>query len=93
MDNSEILTKLQPVFQEVFDEDDLIVTPQMTADDVDEWDSLSNVRLMISIEVEFGIKVKASEVANLAHVGLLVDLISKKLNQICFVSKKFEILF
>jgi acyl carrier protein len=82
MDNSEILTKLQPVFQEVFDEDDLIVTPQMTADDVDEWDSLSNVRLMISIEVEFGIKVKASEVANLSHVGLLVDLISKKLNQI-----------
>ena len=82
MDNSEILTKLQPVLQEVFDEDDLIVTPQMTADDVDEWDSLSNVRLMISIEVEFGIKVKASEVANLSHVGLLVDLISKKLNQI-----------
>ena len=82
MDNSEILTKLQPVFQEVFDEDDLLVTPQMTADDVDEWDSLSNVRLMISIEVEFGIKVKASEVANLSHVGLLVDLISKKLNQI-----------
>ncbi len=82
MDNSEILTKLQPVFQEVFDEDDLIVTPEMTADDIDEWDSLSNVRLMISIEVEFGIKVKASEVANLSHVGLLVDLISKKLNQI-----------
>jgi acyl carrier protein len=82
MDHSEILTKLQPVFQEVFDEDDLIVTPEMTADDVDEWDSLSNVRLMISIEVEFGIKVKASEVANLSHVGLLVDLISKKLNQI-----------
>jgi len=82
MDNSEILTKLQPVFQEVFDEDDLIVTPEMTADDIDEWDSLSNVRLMISIEVEFGIKVKASEVANLSHVELLVDLISKKLNQI-----------
>ena len=82
MDNSEILTKLQPVFQEVFDEDDLIVTPQMSADDIDEWDSLSNVRLMISIEVEFGIKVKATEVANLSHVGLLVDLISKKLNQI-----------
>ena len=80
MDNSEILTKLQPVFQEVFDEDDLIVTPQMTADDVDEWDSLSNVRLMISIEEEFGIKVNASEVANLSHVGLLIDLISKKLN-------------
>ena len=82
MDNSEILTRLQPVFQEVFDEDDLIVTPQMTADDVDEWDSLSNVRLMISIEIAFGIKVKASEVANLSHVALLVDLISKKLNQI-----------
>jgi len=78
MDSSIVLSRLTPIFQEVFDDEDLFVTNEMSADDVDEWDSLSNVRLMISIEEEFGIKLKASEVTNLSNVAILVELILKK---------------
>lgn len=78
MDSSIVLSRLTPIFQEVFDDEDLLVTNEMSADDVDEWDSLSNVRLMISIEEEFDIKLKASEVTNLSNVAILVELILKK---------------
>ena len=78
MDSSIVLSRLTPIFQEVFDDEDLFVTNEMSADDVDEWDSLSNVRLMISIEEEFDIKLKASEVTNLSNVAILVELILKK---------------
>ena len=78
MDSSIVLSRLTPILQEVFDDEDLVVTNEMSADDVDEWDSLSNVRLMIAIEEEFDIKLKASEVTNLSHVAILVELILKK---------------
>lgn len=76
---SETLDKLNDVFQDVFDDDDITVTRETTADDVDAWDSLMHVSLMLNIEKAFGIRFATSEVAALKDIGALVDLIDSKL--------------
>jgi acyl carrier protein len=48
MTDSEILAKLTPVFRDVFDDDRIVLRPEMSARDVDRWDSVANIRLMVS---------------------------------------------
>ncbi|MDP1602863.1 MAG: acyl carrier protein, partial [Legionella sp.] len=48
--------ELLPIFRDIFDRDDLVLTPSLAAEDVDEWDSLSNIRLFVAIEQAFGIR-------------------------------------
>jgi len=79
MNNAEILEKLSGVFHEVFD-DTIDVNPELTANDVDEWDSLTHIRLMLSVERAFQIKFAASEIGKLKNVGELIQLIGKKLS-------------
>jgi acyl carrier protein len=79
MTDDEILARLTPVFQDVFDDDDIVPHPEMVAGDVSEWDSLSHIRLIISIEKAFQVKFTAAEVGALSKVGDVVTLISKKL--------------
>jgi acyl carrier protein len=74
-----IYEKLAPVFQDVFDLDDLVLTPQLTADQVEGWDSLGHVRLMVAIEKAFGISLSTSEITGLANVGELAAVVSRKL--------------
>ena len=76
----EILERLTPVFHKVFDNDAIVLTPELTADDVDEWDSMSHINLMIAIELEFGIEFRQSEIQSFANVGELVATIEKKLS-------------
>lgn len=78
MDQTQIYTKLATVFREVFDEDDLELQPETTADDVDGWDSLSHIRLVLAVSKAFGIKFSASEIGGLKNVGEFVELIRKK---------------
>jgi acyl carrier protein len=59
MEKAEVYSKLTGVFRDVFDEDDLAVTPQTTADDVDGWDSLSHIRLVLAVSKAFGVKFSA----------------------------------
>ena len=75
MTDSEIFSRLTDIFHDVFDDDDIELTPDMTADDVDEWDSLSHIRLIVAAEREFGVSFSSSEVANLENVGQFVALI------------------
>ncbi|MDB5982533.1 MAG: acyl carrier protein [Pseudomonas sp.] len=75
-----IYSRLTEIFQDVFDEDDLVIAPDMTADDVSGWDSLSHVRLILTVSKSFGIKFSASEVASFKNVGELATAISKKSN-------------
>lgn len=75
----EMIDRLQALFITVFDNDSIRVTPQLTADDVDEWDSLSHINLMIAIELEFGIEFDPSEIQTFANVGELMASIEKKL--------------
>ncbi|MGY8667484.1 acyl carrier protein [Bradyrhizobium sp. UFLA05-109] len=78
MDQAQIYSKLTTVFREVFDEDDLGLEPETTADDVDGWDSLSHIRLVLAVSKAFGIKFSASEIGSLKNVGEFVELIGKK---------------
>lgn len=78
MDNQTHYATLTTVFHDVFDDDSIVVTPELTADDVDEWDSLRHIRLVAAIEKRFGLSFSAAEVGRLKNVGQLVSLIEAK---------------
>jgi len=78
MNTDAIYTQLTGLFHDVFDDETIQVTPTLTADDVDEWDSLSHIRLVLAIEKKFGLKFSAAEVGRLKNVGEFVALIQAK---------------
>ena len=73
-----IYEKLTEIFQDIFDNDDVIATPVLTAHDVEEWDSLSHIRVIVTIEEEFDIKFSVSEIVELNNVAEMVALIESK---------------
>jgi acyl carrier protein len=75
MDEPQVYARLAEIFQDVFDEDSIQVTPELSAKDVDGWDSLAHIRLILTIERVFKIKFSTSEIGKLANVGDLVALI------------------
>jgi len=77
MTRTEIYKKLTEVFQEVFDEEDLSISEDTTAADIEEWDSLTHITLLVSVEEEFGIKFNMKAVQELKNVGAMVDLIEQ----------------
>lgn len=78
-EDQHLYQRLTPIFRDVFDNDDIVPSPEMTADDVDGWDSLNHLRLIVSIEVEFGIKFPTADIAELRNVGELVSLLKTRL--------------
>ncbi len=72
------MDKLILIFKEIFDNKNLVIDSTTTADDVDGWDSLANIRLIIAIEKAFAIRFLAKELSELENVGQLHQLISKK---------------
>ena len=72
------LERLNTVFCEVFDDSELRISPQMTASDVDGWDSLSHINLILAVESEFGIRFSQKELLSLKYVGDLVNSIEDK---------------
>jgi acyl carrier protein len=81
MEQSEIITRLNPVFRETFDDDSIEISPEMVAADVDQWDSLNNIRLMVRIEEIFGITFDTPELTGLTNVGELIKTIAGKLGR------------
>ena len=77
MQLSDVYSKLQEVFDEVF-LDKVVVTPELTAKDVPEWDSLLHVSLVLAIEQAFGIRFRVGEVEGAKNVGELAELIEKR---------------
>lgn len=78
MDEAQIYTRLTSVFHDVFDEDSIVVTPELAAKDVDDWDSLTHIRLILTVEKEFKMKFSTSEIGKLENVGNLVALIKAR---------------
>jgi acyl carrier protein len=74
----EIYPRLTDIFRDVFDDPRLVISPQLTADDVDDWDSLYHIRLMLSVQEAFKIKFSALEIGQLKNVGDLASLIERK---------------
>ena len=78
MANGDVMSKLTGVFQRVFDDPTLHLSRVMTADDVEGWDSLSHINLIVAIERDFKIRFTTREIAGLKNVGELMDLIAGK---------------
>ncbi len=72
------LARLNRVFQDVFDDDELQIGPQTSAKDIEGWDSLMHVTLIVNVERAFGVKFSSSEVAALQNVGDLISLIDAR---------------
>jgi acyl carrier protein len=78
VDEAQIYERLTRVFQDVFDDDSISVTPELSAKDVDGWDSVTHIRLMLTVEKAFRIKFSTSEISNLENMGDLVTLIKAR---------------
>ena len=77
MTEADIYARLTKVFHDVFADDELEIHPKMTAGDVPEWDSMSHVRLMLTVERAFNTRFAAAEIAGLQNVGDLVSVIKR----------------
>jgi acyl carrier protein len=78
MTKDEFRSKLKPIFESVLDVDDLDLRDDLSAGDIPEWDSLSHVRLIVTIERQFKIKFSNSEIEGLKNVGDLIRLVTTK---------------
>jgi acyl carrier protein len=77
----EILEQLTEVFQMVFEDDEIEIDRHTTANDIDGWDSMSHMTLLMAIEEDFEIEFEEWEVSDLSDVGELIDLITEKLSE------------
>jgi acyl carrier protein len=78
VDEAQIYERLTQLFQDIFDNDSISVTPELSAKDVDGWDSVAHIRLMLTVEKAFRIKFSTSEIGNLKNMGDLVTLIKAR---------------
>ena len=79
MDSSAIIKDIQPIFRDVLDLPDLQLTRQSNASNVEGWDSLAHVNLVMAIEKRYKIKIALGELQDLKNVGEMADLIVRKL--------------
>ena len=77
MSEQEIFDSVQEIFRTVFDDDGIVLTREMTADDIEDWDSLEQINLLVAIEKKFSIKCKLDDVKNLPNVGAMLDLVKR----------------
>jgi acyl carrier protein len=75
----EVLARLQSIFDELFLEE-VVVTPELSAKDVEEWDSLQHISLVVAVEEKFNIKFRVGEVEATQNVGEFTDLIIQRMN-------------
>lgn len=78
MDTREIFERLDRVFQDIFDDDTIHVTPKTTADDIEDWDSLEHITLISAVEREFRMKFKMGEISSMKNVGEMASIIAAR---------------
>ncbi|MBQ8968048.1 acyl carrier protein [Ruminococcus sp.] len=72
------MTRLTDVFRDVFDDDSLNITPNTTADDIEDWDSIEHITLIGAVEEEFGMKFKMGEVSGMNNVGDMLKIVMER---------------
>lgn len=75
MTREEVFERLNEVFREVFDDEDITVTDETTADDIEDWDSFEHINLIVAIEEEFSFKIQMGKTVTMKNVGEMVDII------------------
>lgn len=78
MENQEIYERLNSVFRDVFDDESIVVKPETTANDIEDWDSLEHINLVVAVEQEFGMKFNMNEVTTMKDVGDMVKIILER---------------
>ena len=78
MDAKEIYERLNKVFRDVFDDDDITVKAETTANDIEDWDSLEHITLMSAVQKEFKVKFTMGEIASMMNVGEMVQIIEQR---------------
>ncbi len=79
IDDSELRARLTEIFHEIFDDDTIEIHDEMTAAEVEEWDSLNHINLIVAVERSFAVKFTTTEVGNLANIGEFIALLKGKL--------------
>ena len=77
MSEQEIYDRLNEVFRDVFDDESIVLSDETTADDIEDWDSLEQINLLMAIENNFGIKFRLADVSGLENVGAMIDLVQR----------------
>lgn len=80
MQKEEIIKAVQGVFIDVLEDDDIVLNYNTTADDIEDWDSLNNILLIVEIEKKFKLKFKLEEIHSFKNVGEMCDYIFNKVN-------------
>lgn len=78
MDKDTVKSRLTAVFRDVFDDDDIELTDDTTADDIDAWDSLEHITLISAVEKEFKMRFTMKEVSGMKNVGEMINIISER---------------
>lgn len=78
MDEREIYARLNRVFQDVFDDDSIRITPATTSDDIEDWDSLAHISLISAVERTFRMKFRMGEITTMKNVGEMVAIIKAR---------------
>lgn len=78
MEKNQVLAEVQEIFREVLDNEEIVLNNATTADDVDEWDSLTHIQLIVAIEKHFKIKFTSKEILSWQNVGEMIDCIATK---------------
>jgi len=79
MERNEILSRVEEIFREELELDELTLIDETTADDVEEWDSLSHIQLVVALEKAFGIKFTSREILSWENIGDLISCIQSKI--------------
>ena len=81
MSYEQVMEKLREVFYDVFDDENLEINENTTANDIEEWDSLEQIHIIMGCEKKFGVKFEISEVNKMKNVGEMVSLIVSKVSE------------
>ena len=78
MSREQILEKVNEIFRDVFDDEEIEVLEETTADDIEDWDSLTHITLISEIESEFGFKFSMKDVVGMKNVGEMLNVIERE---------------
>ena len=79
MTREDVFEKLNEVFREYFDDEEIELKENTTADDIEDWDSLEHINLIVAVENSFDMKFTMGEVTTMKNVGAMVDIILERI--------------